>query len=62
MGMRGAVRRAAASLGIALLALGKSALDTETLDSTKGALLKTTADFDILRGQLNTLIPPLDAA
>ena len=47
---------------IALLALGKSALDTETLDSTKGALLKTTADFDILRGQLNTLIPPLDAA
>ena len=40
---------------ISLLALGKTGLDMETLDDTKGALLKTTEDFEILRGQLETL-------
>ena len=40
---------------ISLLALGKTGLDAETLDDTKGALLKTTEDFEALRGQLETL-------
>ena len=40
---------------ISLLALGKTGLDMETLDDTKRALLKTTKDFEILRGQLETL-------
>ncbi|MDH4247233.1 MAG: MoxR family ATPase [Deltaproteobacteria bacterium] len=42
---------------LALLALGKTGLDPATLDSTKGCLLKSTADFQVLHAQLSQLLP-----
>ena len=42
---------------ISLMALGKTGLDPDSVEATKGALLKTTEDFEILRGQLEHLLP-----
>jgi MoxR-like ATPase len=47
---------------IALLALGRTGLDEDTLESTKGCLLKTTADFAVLRSQLATLTEAAEAS
>ncbi len=41
---------------IALLALGKTGLDADALDASKGCLLKTTQDFTILQTQLASLL------
>ncbi|MCZ6750068.1 MAG: MoxR family ATPase [SAR324 cluster bacterium] len=46
---------------IALLALGHGALDADVLDSTKGAVLKTTADFKLLRAQLGSVLEAAEA-
>ncbi|MEE8555264.1 MAG: MoxR family ATPase [bacterium] len=46
---------------IALLALGHGALDADVLDSTKGAVLKTTADFELLRAQLGSVLEAAEA-
>ncbi|MCZ6553840.1 MAG: MoxR family ATPase [SAR324 cluster bacterium] len=46
---------------IALLALGHGALDADVLDSTKGAVLKTTADFELLRAQLSSVLEAAEA-
>ncbi|HKJ00169.1 MAG TPA: MoxR family ATPase [bacterium] len=46
---------------IALLALGRTGLDEDLLESTKGCLLKTTADFDLLRAQLSSLMDAAEA-
>ncbi|HUJ76717.1 MAG TPA: MoxR family ATPase [bacterium] len=41
---------------VALLALGKTGLDAETLEESKGCVLKSTADFQVLRSQLQPLL------
>lgn len=41
---------------IALLALGRTALDPETVENSKGCLLKSTRDFEILQAQLVPLV------
>ena len=41
---------------IALMALGKTGLDAEAMESTKGCLLKSTHDFRVLREQLQPLL------
>ncbi len=46
---------------IALLALGHGALDADVLDSTKGAVLKTTADFELLRAQISSVLEAAEA-
>ena len=46
---------------IALLALGHGALNADVLDSTKGAVLKTTADFELLRAQLSSVLEAAEA-
>ena len=45
---------------IALIALGRIALDADTLESTKGCLLKTTEDFRILERQLPAVLSAAD--
>lgn len=47
---------------IALMALGKTGLDTETVDASKGALLKSSEDFTTLHRQLATLLADAPAA
>ena len=41
---------------IALMALGKTGLDTDSVQSSKGALLKSSEDFAILQAQIETLL------
>ena len=41
---------------IALIALGKIGLDADTLETTKGCLLKSTEDFRILQSQLTAVL------
>lgn len=45
---------------IALLALGKTGLDLDVLEDTKGCLLKSTGDFHVLQTQLQPLIAALE--
>ena len=47
---------------IALLALGRTGLDPNVVDSTKGCLLKTTADFEMLRAQMASLLQTAEAS
>jgi len=41
---------------IALLALGKTGLDAEALEATRGCVLKSTHDFQVLQEQLQPLL------
>jgi len=45
---------------IALLALGRTGLDAETLETTQGCLLKSTEDFRVLHAQLAPLLQAAD--
>ena len=45
---------------IALMALGRTGLDAETVQSTQGCLLKSTEDFRVLHAQLTPLLEAAD--
>ena len=45
---------------IALLALGRTGLDEETMASTQGCLLKSTEDFRILHAQMKPILAAAD--